>query len=144
MQSSVRFWTWEFACLWKAQLKYLSITFESMMLERCICLKWSSDIVMDQFRLLGNYPPTPPLNTYFSLTAKWWVRGGVIGGQFPRNQNWSIVIILQVISLLRISHIIGKYLWNKIVSCVTAPLSYISSIPVDFLPALAFAVTFQG
>ena len=55
---------------------------------------------------VGNYPPTPPLNTYFSLTAKWWVRGGVVGGQFPRNQNWSIVVILQVISLLRISHII--------------------------------------
>ena len=30
----------------------------------------------------------PILNTYCSLGAKWWLRGGV-GGQFPRNLNWS-------------------------------------------------------
>ena len=50
-----------------------------------------------------NCSPTPPLsrhdtvhlplpwvvfNTYFSLTAKCWLRGGV-GGQFPRNVKWS-------------------------------------------------------
>ena len=59
----------------------------------------------DNYTFLGNCPPTPPLgqhghvtfcglrffmknlmlkvsiNTYFSLTAKFWLRGGV-GGQF--------------------------------------------------------------
>ena len=50
-----------------------------------------------------NGPPTPPLsrhetvhlplpwvvfNTYFSLKAKCWLRGGV-GGQFPRHVKWS-------------------------------------------------------
>ena len=37
---------------------------------------------------LANCPPTPPLSididTYFSLRAKCWLRGGV-GGLFPRN-----------------------------------------------------------
>ena len=28
------------------------------------------------------------MNTYFSLRAKWWLRGRV-GGQFPGNLNWS-------------------------------------------------------
>ena len=31
------------------------------------------------------------INTYFSLREKWWLRGGV-GGQFPRNLNWSIFL----------------------------------------------------
>ena len=38
----------------------------------------------DQFRFLGNCPPTPPLSKrkrYFSLRAKCWFRGGV-GGRF--------------------------------------------------------------
>ena len=44
-------------------------------------------ISMDHYTFLGNCPPTPPRNqheTYFSLRAKCWLRGGV-GGQFPRN-----------------------------------------------------------
>ena len=39
----------------------------------------------DQFRFLENCLPTPPqanINTYFSLRAKCWLRGGV-GGYFP-------------------------------------------------------------
>ena len=32
--------------------------------------------------------PKANINTYFSLRAKCWLRGGV-GGQFPRNLNWS-------------------------------------------------------
>ena len=38
----------------------------------------------NQFRFLGNCPPTPPLNqgdTHFSLRAKFWVRGGVGDGR---------------------------------------------------------------
>ena len=32
--------------------------------------------------------PYVNINTYFSLRAKCWIRGGV-GGQFPRTLNWS-------------------------------------------------------
>ena len=44
----------------------------------------------DQFRILGNCQPTPPLTQHFALSEKCycWLRGGV-GGQFPRNLNWS-------------------------------------------------------
>ena len=35
--------------------------------------------------------PWANINTYFSLGAKWWLRGGV-GGQFPRNLNWSSLL----------------------------------------------------
>ena len=45
---------------------------------------------MDHYTLLGNCPPTPPLNRqwHFSLRAKCWLRGGV-GGQSLRNVYWS-------------------------------------------------------
>ena len=39
--------------------------------------------------------PLPYVNTYFSLTAKCWVREGV-GGQFPGNLNWSNLTSLLV------------------------------------------------
>ena len=44
----------------------------------------------DQSGFLGNCPPTLSLShiTYLSLRAKCWLRGGV-GGQFPKNLNWS-------------------------------------------------------
>ena len=83
-----------FVCLTVFQslfVQYLSVAFEYMMLGRRIYLTWSCDIVMNQVRFLENCPPTPPLKTYFSLRAKCWVRGGV-GGQFPWDLNWSIVI----------------------------------------------------
>ena len=46
-----------------------------------------------KLRLLCNWPPSPPLlkvtiNTYSFLREKLWLRGGV-GGQSPRNLNWS-------------------------------------------------------
>ena len=43
-------------------------------------------IVSDQFRCLGNCPPTPPLSQHQHVLLTWgkcWVRGGV-GGQFVR------------------------------------------------------------
>ena len=54
-----------------------------------------------QLMFLRNWPPTPPLaniNTYFSPGEKCWLRGGV-GGQFPRNLNWSKNLILTLYSL---------------------------------------------
>ena len=46
----------------------------------------------DQSRFLGNCPPTPPLSERFALSEKLecqcWLKLGV-GGQFPRNLNWS-------------------------------------------------------
>ena len=35
--------------------------------------------------------PKANINTYFSLGAKWWLRGRV-GGQFPGNLNWSTCV----------------------------------------------------
>ena len=43
------------------------------------------------FRETAHLPfPQVNINTYFSLRAKCWIRGG-IGGQFPRSLNWSAV-----------------------------------------------------
>ena len=38
--------------------------------------------------------PYANINTYFSLRAKWWLRGGV-GVHFPRNLKWSNFFIIQ-------------------------------------------------
>ena len=51
---------------------------------RCL---YKGVLFAEQFRFLGNYPPTPPLSQHFALSEKYvimLVRGGV-GGQFPRN-----------------------------------------------------------
>ena len=42
--------------------------------------------------------PKSNINTYFSLSAKCWIRGGV-GGQFPRNLNWSVLSFTSKFSL---------------------------------------------
>ena len=50
-------------------------------------------LVFGEFALL----PLPLANiiTSFSLRANWWARGGV-GGQFPRNLNWSQILPMEV------------------------------------------------
>ena len=56
---------------------------------KCSEVGMGEKVDSDQFRFLGNCPPTLPLvniNTYFSLRAKWWLKGGV-GGKVTRNLN---------------------------------------------------------
>ena len=59
----------------------------------------------DQFRFLGNdHLPLPKvnINTYFSLRAKCWLEGGVVG-PFPRNLN-KYILILNFYSLVLNNH----------------------------------------
>ena len=47
-----------------------------------------------QFKFLGNCPPTPPQSECFALSERWilMLAQGGVGGQFPKNLNWSEVI----------------------------------------------------
>ena len=68
-------------------LEIFNVIFNSTGLHRrSVILTTANALNPDQFRFMGNCPPTPPLT---SLGAKCWVTGGV-GGQFPRNLNSSL------------------------------------------------------
>ena len=53
-----------------------------------IRLTFIYNLFLDQFRFLGNCPPTPPLTQHFALSGEVSVNvdlGEGVGGQFPRN-----------------------------------------------------------
>ena len=95
----------------------------------------------DQLRFLRNCPPTPTfanVNTYCSLWAKCWLRGGV-SRQFPRNlnripqniqwvYNFLIGSILFPVPQTGRSHIINVLLAEFLVRTVNYGPSFFSSI----------------
>ena len=57
-----------------------------------LCIFWAVtvDRIIMRFWETTNIPlPQANINTYFSLRGKCWLKGAV-GGQFPRNLQWSI------------------------------------------------------